>query len=253
MAIWNDPQPQSGFGAASRMNPGFAGQSVNDAGLRSYMLRIYNYMTSGVLLSGLVAMGFAQWLRADPQHLQAVFGSPLRYLIMFAPLAFVMVMSFGINRISAGTLQILFWVYCVSMGLSLSSILLVYTGASVAATFFATAGAFAGLSLVGYTTKRNLSAMGAFFTMGLFGLIIAMLLNAFLFHSGPLDLVISLGGVLIFAGLTAWDTQRLKAMYFQVGGTAYAEKTAIMGALTLYLDFINMFMFLLRFMGDQRR
>jgi FtsH-binding integral membrane protein len=248
MAIWNDPQPRSGYGASSRVNGGFAGAAGDvDAGLRSYMLSIYNYMASGVLLSGLVALLFVRSGMAE-----VAMHSPLRLVLAFAPLVFVMVMSFGINRIAAATLQMLFWAFCVTMGLSLSSILLVYTGDSIAATFFATAGAFAGLSFVGYTTKKNLSAMGGFMVMGLFGLLIAMVVNMFM-HSGPLQLAISGLGVLIFAGLTAWDTQRLKAMYYQTAGSAWAEKTVIMGALTLYLDFINMFLFLLRFMGNQRR
>ena len=246
MAIWNDPQPGSGFGASSRVQGGYA-DATRDAGLRRYMLSIYNYMASGVLLSGVVALLFVQSGLAV-----ATFHSPLRLVLAFAPFIFVLTMSFGINRMAAGTLQMLFWAFCTTMGLSLSSILLVYTGPSIAATFFATAGAFAGLSLVGYTTKRNLSAMGGFMVMGLFGLIIAMVVNMFM-HSGPLGLAISVLGVLIFAGLTAWDTQRLKAMYYQTAGGAWAEKTVIMGALTLYLDFINMFLFLLRFMGDQRR
>ena len=252
MAIWNDPQPGVGYGAAPRVTAGFAGAGAIDAGQRSHMLRIYNYMASGVLLSGVVAMVFAQWLQADASHIQMVFGTPLRWLVMLAPLAFVMVMSFGINRISTATLQVLFWVYCVAMGLSLSTIFLVYTQASIAATFFAAAGGFAGLSLVGFTTKRDLSAMGAFFTMGLFGLLIVMVIAMFVpaLRNNP---VISVLGVVIFAGLTAWDTQRLKVMYRQVAGTPYAEKAAVMGALTLYLDFINLFMFLLRLMGNQRR
>jgi hypothetical protein len=230
------------------VNGGIAGAAGSvDAGLRSYMLSIYNYMASGVLLSGLVALLFVRsGLAVEALH------SPLRMVLAFAPLVFVMVMSFGINRIATPTLQLLFWAFCVTMGLSLSSILLVYTGDSIAATFFATAGAFAGLSFVGYTTKRNLSAMGGFMVMGLFGLIIAMVVNMFL-HSGSLQLAISGLGVLIFAGLTAWDTQRLKATYYQTAGSAWADKMVIMGALTLYLDFINMFLFLLRFMGNQRR
>jgi len=175
MAIWNDPQPGVGIGAAQRVNPGFAGQGAVDAGQRSFMLRIYNYMASGVLLSGLVAIVFAQWLMSDQAHVQAVFGSPLRWVIALAPLGFVMAMSFGLNRMQTSTVQILFWVFCVAMGLSLSSIFLVYTGPSIAATFFASAAAFAGLSLVGYTTKRNLSAMGTFMAMGVWGLIAAML------------------------------------------------------------------------------
>ena len=159
-------------------------------------------------------------------------------------------MSFGANRFSAGTLQLMFWGFAVLMGLSLSTIFLVYTGESIAATFFATAGAFAGLSLFGYTTKKDLSGFGTFLVMGVIGLIIAMLINFFL-QSSALALAISFIGVLIFAGLTAYDTQRLKREYQVVQGTQYAAKAVIMGALSLYLDFINMFLFLLRFMGSR--
>ncbi len=159
-------------------------------------------------------------------------------------------MSFGLNRMQESTLKLLFWLFSVSMGLSLSAIFLVYTGPSIATTFFATAGAFAGLSLYGYTTKRNLSGMGSFMMMGLIGLIIAMLLNLWL-QSGPLALAISALGVLIFAGLTAWDTQRLRDTYYYVAGTDMMGKVVIMGALSLYLDFINMFQFLLSFLGNR--
>ncbi len=247
MAIWNDPRPsQTGFSAAPGVG-GIGGSAARtDAGLRQYMLSIYNYMASGIMLSGVVAMLFARSGMAA-----AVFGTPLRWLVALAPLGFVMAMSFGQSRMRLGTLQVLFWAFCVAMGLSLSSIFFVYTGSSIAATFFATAGAFAGLSLVGYTTKRDLSAMGAFMTMGLFGLIIAMVINAF-FPMPGLGLAISVLGVLIFAGLTAWDTQRLKTMYYQVAGSDQVGKVVILGALSLYLDFINMFMFLLRFMGARR-
>ncbi len=247
MAIWNDPQGGTGMGASSRINAGIGGKSVSmDAGLRRYMLSIYNYMGSGVLLSGIVAMLFASsGMAAQMIH------SPAWFIIALAPLGFVMAMSFGINRMATSTLQLLFWSFSVVMGLSLSTLLLRYTGASVAATFFATAGAFAGLSLVGYTTKRNLSAMGSFCVMGLFGLIIASLINMF-FQLPGLSLAISLLGVGIFAGLTAWDTQSLKESYYQVAGTPYEGKVVIMGALRLYLDFINMFQFLLSFMGNRR-
>ncbi len=244
MAIWNDPRPsQTGFSAA----PGIGGiASRTDTGLRQYMLSIYNYMASGIMLSGVVAMLFARSGMAA-----AVFGTPLRWVVALAPLGFVMAMSFGQSRMRLSTLQALFWAFCVAMGLSLSSIFFVYTGSSIAATFFATAGAFAGLSLVGYTTKRDLSAMGAFLTMGLFGIIIAMLINAF-FPMPGLGMAISILGVLIFAGLTAYDTQRLKTMYYQVSGSDQVGKVVILGALSLYLDFVNMFMFLLRFMGNRR-
>lgn len=210
------------------------------------MLSIYNYMASGVLLSGVVALLFARSGMAE-----ATFGSPLRWLIALAPLGFVMAMSFGLNRMQTSTLKMLFWGFSVAMGLSLSAIFFIYTGASIAITFFATAGAFAGLSLYGYTTKRNLGAMGAFMVMGLVGIIVAMLLNLFL-QSSAMALAISVLGVLIFAGLTAWDTQRLRGMYYQVQGTDLVQKVVIIGALSLYLDFINLFQFLLSFMGDRR-
>jgi FtsH-binding integral membrane protein len=232
------------------MNAGFS-QGSRDAGLRKYMLTIYNYMTSAVLLSGVVALVMMQLVMARNPIAFALLGTPLRYVIMLAPLGFVLAMNFGLARMKPATLKLLFWAFAFFMGLSLSSILLVYTGTSVAATFFATAGAFAGLSLVGYTTKKNLSGMGSFLIMGLFGLIIASLINMF-FHLPALSMAISALGVLIFAGLTAYDTQRLKTMYAQVAGTEYEEKIAVMGALTLYLDFINMFQFLLSFMGDRR-
>jgi len=246
MANWNDPQPtRTGFGASSALNPA-AGRVGYDAGLRRYMLSIYNYMASGVLLSGIVALVFASSGAAA-----AVFVTPLRWLIVLAPLGFVMAMSFGLNRMQTSTLRLLFWAFSVAMGLSLSSIFLVYTGPSIASTFFATAAAFAGLSLVGYTTKKNLSGMGTFLIMGVWGLLAAMVINM-IWPSSGLSLAISLLGVLIFAGLTAYDTQRLKDTYAQVAGTEFAGKVVVMGALSLYLDFINMFTFLLQFMGDRR-
>ena len=248
MANWNDPQPpRTGFGASPSLNGSTRGQVAGvDAGLRRYMLSIYNYMASGILLSGIIALGFVQTGMA-----QQVMVTPLRWLVMLAPLGFVMAISFGYNRMKTSTLQLLFWSFCVVMGLSMSTILLVFTGASVASTFFATAGAFAGLSLVGYTTKKDLSGMGSFLIMGVVGIIIAGVVNIFL-QSGPLQLAISALGVLIFAGLTAYDTQRLKQAYYQVAGSDMQGKVVIMGALSLYLDFINMFQFLLSFMGDRR-
>jgi uncharacterized protein len=247
MANWNDPQPSgwspAGFGAAA----GLAGRgAAYDAGLRRYMLSIYNYMASGVLLSGIVALLFATSGMAE-----AVFGTPLRWIVALAPMAFVMIMSFGVSRLSTTAMQGLFWAFSVAMGLSLSSIFFRYTGASIAATFFATAGAFAGLSLYGYTTPRSLSGFGTFLIMGLVGILIASVLNLFL-HSEPLAWGISFLGVLIFAGLTAYDTQKLKQMYDQVAGTEFMGKMIVLGALELYLDFINMFLMLLRFMGDRR-
>jgi FtsH-binding integral membrane protein len=244
MANWSDPRANAAFGA-TRVG---AADAAYDAGLRSYMLSIYNYMASGVLLTGIVAMLFAQSGLA-----YQILAGPglLKYLIMFAPLAFVMVLSFGINRLSTFATQVLFWAFAVTMGLSMASIFLVYTGTSIAQTFFASAGAFAGLSLWGYVTKKDLSGFGTFLIMGVWGLLIAMLINIFL-KSTMMNLVISGLGVLLFAGLTAYDTQKLKSLYSYVAGSDFVGKTVVMGALTLYLDFINMFMFLLRFMGDRR-
>ncbi len=218
-----------------------------DAGLRSYMLSVYNYMASGVLLTGIVAMLFA-----SSGFAAAILGGPglLKYVIIFSPLAFILVLSFGINRLSTGAMQLLFWAFATVMGLSMSSIFLVYTGQSIALTFFAVAAAFVSLSLYGYTTKRDLSGFGTFLIMGVVGLIVASLLNLW-FQSPAMTLAISAIGVLLFAGLTAYDTQKIKSLYFYVQGTDMLGKTAIMGALNLYLDFVNMFTFLLNFMGQR--
>ena len=246
MANWNDPQPRPGFGASPSLGGEAARGVAYDQGLRRHMLSIYNYMASGVLLSGVVALLFA----ASGMAAQ-VMATPLRWVIALAPLGFVFAMSFGMQKMKTSTLQLLFWLFSVTMGLSLSAIFLVYTGPSIATTFFATAAAFAGLSLAGYTTKRDLSAMGSFLIMGVIGILVAMLLNIWLQSTG-LALAISILGVLIFAGLTAYDTQRLKQEYQHVAGTDWAGKAVIMGALSLYLDFINMFQFLLSFLGDRR-
>ncbi|AKM10749.1 Bax inhibitor-1/YccA family protein [Croceicoccus naphthovorans] len=247
MANWNDPQPtRQGFGASPSLNASVPGTRAGfDAGLRKYMLSIYNYMASGVLLSGIVAIAMANTAFGI-----ALIQSPAMWLIVLAPLAIVFAMSFGANRFSQGTLQALFWGFAVLMGMSLSTIFLVYTGGSIAATFFATAGAFAGLSLFGYTTKKDLSGFGSFLIMGVIGLIIASVINIFL-QSSALYWAISFIGVAIFAGLTAYDTQRLKAQYYHLAGTEFLGKAVILGALSLYLDFINMFQFLLAFMGQR--
>ncbi|TIY01941.1 MAG: Bax inhibitor-1/YccA family protein, partial [Mesorhizobium sp.] len=181
----------------------------------------------------------------------AIFGSPLKWLVIFAPLAAVLFLSFRVQSMSVSAAQTTFWVYAGLVGLSLSSIFLVYTTASISQTFFATAAAFGALSLYGYTTKRDLTAFGSFLVMGVFGLIIAMVINIFL-QSSALSFAVSALGVLIFSGLTAYDTQKIKEMYFEGDATDVAGRKAIMGALTLYLDFINLFMFLLQFMGDRR-
>lgn len=218
-----------------------------DQGLRAYMLKVYNYMTSGLALTGIVALFTAS---SEPM-LQAIFGSPLKWLVMLAPLGFVMFLSFGINKMKASTAQALFWVFAGVMGLSMASIFLQFTGTSIARVFFITAGTFAGMSLYGYTTKRDLSGMGSFLFMGLFGIIIAMVVNIFL-QSSALHFVISVIGVLVFVGLTAYDTQRIKSIYSEFDTAEVATKKAIHGALTLYLDFINLFIMLLQLFGQSR-
>ena len=218
-----------------------------DVGLRQYMLRVYNYMASGLALTGIVALMVA----ASPGALHAIYQTPLRWVVMFAPLALVFFLGARIDRMQASTAQALFWVYSALMGLSLAFIFVVYTGESIARVFFITGAAFAGLSLYGYTTRRDLSAFGTFLIMGLVGILIAGLVNVFL-HSTQLQFVISAAGVLVFAGLTAWDTQRIKKMYWESDGYEIAAKKAVMGALQLYLDFINLFMFMLQFLGVRR-
>jgi uncharacterized protein len=222
-----------------------------DEGLRSYMLSIYNYMASGVLLTGVVAVLFA--MGGEDSLAVRIFMQPgfLKYIVMFAPIGLVMWLSFGINKLSEGAAKAIFWVYAALMGASLSTIFLAYTGASIASTFFATAAGFGALSIYGYTTKRDLSGFGKFLLMGLVGLIIASVINIFT-KSSAADLMISIIGVFLFAGLTVYDTQKIKNMYVQVQGSDFQGKAVVMGALTLYLDFINLFLFLLRFMGDRR-
>ena len=221
-------------------------RAARDAGLRSYMLSVYNYMASGVLLTGIVALLFANSGMAAQ-----VMATPLKWLIILAPLGFVFAMSFGVNRMKTSTLQALFWGFAVAMGLSMSTIFLVYTGVSIAQTFFAVTAGFMGLSLFGYTTKKDLSGFGTFLIMGVVGLLVAMVINIFL-QSTAMAFAISGIGVLLFAGLTAYDTQKIKSMYAYVAGTDMMGKSVIMAALTLYLDFINMFQFMLMFMGDRR-
>lgn len=199
-----------------------------------------------MLLTGIVAL-----LTANSGLALSFAAGPLRWIVALAPLAIVFAMSFGAAKFSKGTLQALYWGFAFLMGLSLSTIFLIYTGGSIAVTFFATAAAFAGLSLWGYTTNKDLSAMGKFLLMGVIGLIVASVINMFV-GSAPLMYAISFIGVLIFAGLTAYDTQKLKEQYVHLRGTEWAGKAIVLGALTLYLDFINMFLFLLRFMGNSR-
>ncbi|MBW8270874.1 Bax inhibitor-1/YccA family protein [Caldovatus aquaticus] len=230
-----------------------------DAGLRAYMLRVYNWMASGLALTGIVALLIASspelqalfWQRVVTPRGVAVSPTLLGWAAMLSPLAFVLVLSFGINRLSKTAAQTLFWLFAAAMGASLSNIFLRYTGESIASTFFITAGMFAGVSLYGYTTKADLTRMGSFLMMGLIGLILAMLVNMFLASPG-LHFAISVIGVLVFVGLTAYDTQRIKADYLEF---AYAEgldgaaKRSVYDALALYLNFINLFTFLLQFLG----
>ncbi|WP_260581357.1 Bax inhibitor-1/YccA family protein [Sphingopyxis sp. PET50] len=242
MANWNDPHmAASGFGAGTSA----ADQAV-DAGLRSYMLSVYNYMASGVLLTGIVAL-----LAFTSGVTLSMIQSPLWFVVALSPLAFVLVLSFGINKLSTFAMQAIFWAFATVMGLSMSTIFLRFGMGSIAQTFFATAAAFAGLSLYGYTTKKDLSGFGTFLIMGVIGIIVAMLLNVFIFQSPAMMLAISIIGVLLFAGLTAYDTQKIKSMYFYVRGSDMMGKTVIMGALNLYLDFVNMFTFLLNLLGSR--
>src|SRR3984957_8856298 len=229
-----------------------AGVAATDAGLRSYMLRVYNYMLVGLGLTGAVA-----WLAAETplsqnfynqgQTANGVAAQPniLGWIAMFAPLGMVLFLSFRIQKMSFAAAQATFWAYAALMGVSLSTILLLYTGASIAMTFFVTAGMFGAMSLWGYTTGRDLTGLGSFLFMGLIGLILASLVGMF-FHSSQLQFVISVVGVLIFTGLTAYDSQNIKNMYYVGDDGSVAGKKAVMGALSLYLDFYNMFLFLLR-------
>jgi FtsH-binding integral membrane protein len=222
-----------------------------DEGLRAYMLRVYNYMSAGVLLTGVVAYFTAQAATTNPAVAQALYASPLKWVVMFAPLAFVFYLSFRVYKMSPAAAQIAFWLFAGVMGISLSSIFLVFTGASIAQVFFVTAAAFAALSVYGYTTKKDLTGWGSFLIMGVVGIILAAILNLFL-QSNALGFAISSLGVLIFAGLTAYDTQQIKDGYYAIrDDSALMAKSAIMGALSLYLDFINMFTSLLSLMGDR--
>jgi FtsH-binding integral membrane protein len=220
--------------------------AVFDQGLRSYMLGIYNYMASAVALSGIVALLVA----GSPMLTQAIFGTPLKWVVMLAPIGFVMLMSFRFEKMSKTALMACFWVFATLMGASLASILLVFTGTSVARAFFVAAAMFAGISIYGYTTKADLSKMGTFLIMGLIGVIIAGLVNIFM-QSSMMQFIISVASVIVFTGLTAWDTQRLKDTYGETYGTQMQDKVAIMGALSLYLNFVNIFQALVSLIGDK--
>jgi uncharacterized protein len=220
--------------------------SIIDAGLRRHMLRVYNFMASGVLLTGIIALLVA----STPALYQPIFGTPLKWVVMLAPLAFVFFFSFRIERMSAFAAQATFWAFCSVMGLSLSAIFLVFTGVSIAQTFFIAASMFLGMSLWGYTTGRDLSRFGSFLIMGVVGVLIASLVNLFL-GSGVLQMAISIVGVLVFTALTAWDTQNIKAQYAANTGHETEMKIAVFGALSLYLNFVNIFQFLLHLTGER--
>ncbi|MFN7709532.1 MAG: Bax inhibitor-1/YccA family protein [Holosporales bacterium] len=222
-------------------------QAAVDAGLRAYMLRVYNYMAMGLGLTGAVAMVVA----SSPTMMQAIFGTPLQWVVMLAPLGFVVFLSVRLESMKASTAQMMFWAYAALMGLSLSSIFLIYTGASIAKVFFICAAMFGSVSLYGYTTKRDLSSWGTFLFMGLIGIFIASLVNLFL-QSSMMGFVLSVIGVVVFTGLTAYDTQMIKSNYHHKASEESATKTAIFGALSLYMDFINLFLNLLRLFGERR-
>ncbi len=233
---------------------------VMDEGLRAYMLKVYNYMATGILLTGIIALlTFKMSVVTDSsgsivgltQIGNAIYMSGLKWLVMLAPLGIVFYMSFGINKMSAAKAQTTFWIFAALMGLSLSSILLVYTGMSITRVFFICSATFGAMSIYGYTTKRDLTKLGSFLMMGLIGIIIASIVNIFM-KSSMMYFVISILGVLIFVGLTAYDTQKIKNMYSASDTGELVGKKAVMGALTLYLDFINLFIMLLRLFGQRR-
>ena len=225
-----------------------------DLGLRAYMLGVYNHMTTALAITGFFALGLSFLVGPSLDELTSIgyllYGSPLKWVVMLAPLGMVFYISAKLNSMSSQKARNLFYIYAGLMGLSLSSLLLVYTGASVVRVFFITAASFAALSLYGYTTKKSLSGLGSFLMMGVFGLIIAQVVNIFMASSG-LDFIISIVGVLIFAGLTAYDTQKIKNMYLAGDNNEVSGKKSVLGALTLYLDFILMFQFLLMFLGNR--
>ena len=221
--------------------------TVIDQGLREYMMKVYNYMTSGLAISGLVAWGFSK----SPALMGAIYGTGLQWIVMLAPLGFIFFLGARLQKMSLSAAQMTFWAFSAVMGISLSYIFVVYTGMSIARVFFITCGTFAGMSIYGYTTKRDLTKLGSFLIMGLIGIIIASIVNIFM-QSSAMHFVISAIGVLVFVGLTAYDTQRIKSTYYQVAGTNFAQKAVIMGALTLYLDFINLFVMLMQFFGQRR-
>ena len=236
--------PRSSVFGQQRM--GVADQAQIDEGLRAYMLKVYNYMGSALLLSGIVAYAVAH----TPALMNAIFGTPLMWVVMLAPLGMVFFLSARINKMSAGTAQVTFWIFAALMGASLASIFVIYTQTSIVRVFMITSVTFGAMSLWGYTTKKDLSGMGSFLMMGLIGIIVASVVNIFL-QSSMMMWMISVIGVLVFVGLTAYDTQKIKNNYLESDGAEVMGKKAIMGALTLYLDFINLFLMLLHLFGNR--
>ena len=243
------------FGTFNRAGT-IADQATFDVGLRAHMLRVYNYMASGLALSGIVAFALFSSAELAGLFFQVQAGrvvglNVLGWVAIFAPLGLLLLTSFRAAKMSVGAVQAVYWAVTALMGVSLSLLLFRYTGASVARTFFVTAAAFGALSLYGYTTKRDLTAFGKFLFMGVIGLILAGLVNM-IWPSGTMSFIISAAGVLIFSGLIAYDTQKIKEQYAEAWGTEVAQKIAIFGALSLYLDFVNLFQFLMSFLGQER-
>jgi FtsH-binding integral membrane protein len=226
-------------------------QAQFDEGLRAHMMRVYNYMATGLVATGLVAFVTFQMALSSREFFQLLYLSPLRWVVILAPLGFVFFLSARINSLQASTARMVFWAYAALMGLSLSSIFLVYAGADIARVFFITAAMFGGMSLYGYTTRTDLARMGSFMVMGLIGIVIASVVNIFI-GSTAIQFAVSVIGVIVFTGLTAWDTQDIKQTYAASWGPEATSKLAVMGALRLYLDFINLFMMMLRLLGNQR-
>ncbi|MBX3453176.1 Bax inhibitor-1/YccA family protein [Ferrovibrio sp.] len=237
---FNQPRARFGYGASS------VDTAVIDQALRSYMLRVYNLMGSGLALSGIVALAVS----SSPALMQTIFGSGLAFVVMLAPLGLLLVMSFGVNKLSATAVQGLYWAFVATMGLSISTIFMVYTGASIMRIFFITAAMFGAMSLWGYTTKRDLTGMGSFLFMGVIGLVIASIVNIFL-GSSVLQMAISAITVLVFTGLTAFDTQRIKSEFYEGDPADIQTKQAVFGAVSLYLNFLNIFMALLSLFGQK--
>ena len=239
--------------AGQRVTGSAAAQASFSEALRQHMLRVYNAMGIGLVITGFLAFLVAN----TPPIAQLIFGTPLQWVVMLAPLGFLFFLNFNLHRASAAKVRTLFYVFCGLMGLSLASVFLVFTGESVARVFFITAATFGGMSLWGYTTRRDLSGMGSFLMMGVIGLVVASLVNIVLamfgVPSGALQFAISVIGVLVFTGLTAWDTQRIKEEFAENWGVEESGKAAIVGALSLYLNFINLFQFLLQLMGQRQQ